>query len=294
MSTGLATHEYGLAAGSAPTIVLVHGWPDSAHMWEPVAGQLGDSFHVAAIDLPGAGDSPAPPPGAKRPYRLDAIAAQIDRVIAQLPDDQPIHLVGHDWGGVIGWRYVMTPEFANRITSYTAMSAPSLDHMALLTRRAGEDRELAAVSGSQMLKSWYTWPLSTPCLRTAIWRHGGDRVFRRWLRSSEGITDYPGPTLASDAANLVPLYRSNIIPKLLSPSVTEINMPVHVIVSERDRYVGAALMRTLGRWVPDIEFSSIDAGHWAPRSHPDEVASLIGDRLRAGDRSGGLSPAAAV
>lgn len=273
MTLELATHEFGAERGTAPTVVMVHGWPDSAEVWEPVARRLGDAFHVVTIDLPGAGDSPAA--AGKGAFRLDTIAEQVDRVIGRLPSDRPIHLVGHDWGGVIGWRYVMRPEFGGRLSSFTALSAPSLDHMALLVRRSTDDRDLAAVSAGQMLKSWYTWPLSTPWLRTAMWRHGGDRVFRRWLKRSEGITDYPGDGLAADAIALVPLYRANIVPRLLFPSVTEIDIPVHVIVAERDRYVDASLMRTLDRWVPDLEFSSVDAGHWAIRSHPDDVATLI-------------------
>ena len=49
-------------AGSAgaPTILLLHGFPTSSHMFRNLIPALGDNYHVVAPDLPGFGFSDAP------------------------------------------------------------------------------------------------------------------------------------------------------------------------------------------------------------------------------------------
>ncbi len=48
---------------SAPTILLLHGFPSSSRMWEPLFTRLGDSFHLVAPDYPDFGHSETPDPG---------------------------------------------------------------------------------------------------------------------------------------------------------------------------------------------------------------------------------------
>ena len=47
-------------SGGAPTILLLHGFPTSSHMFRNLIPALGDSYHVVAPDLPGFGFSDAP------------------------------------------------------------------------------------------------------------------------------------------------------------------------------------------------------------------------------------------
>ncbi len=136
-------------------------------------------------------------------------------------------------------------------------------------------RRTARVVADQLTRSWYTSALSVPGLRTAIWRLGADRAFRWWLRRTEGIDGYPGDRLANDAAAAVPLYRSNIVPRLVAPRPRPVTIPVHVIIAERDRYVAPSTMRALEEWIPQLHTSSLDAGHWSPRTQPEQVATLV-------------------
>ena len=85
-----------------PAVLLVHGYPESSHMWRASLDALADSgLYAVAPDLPGFGDSEPGPAGTNTWERhvetLEAlrVAEGLDRVA----------LVGHDWGGLIGLRW---------------------------------------------------------------------------------------------------------------------------------------------------------------------------------------------
>ena len=44
----------------APAILLLHGFPSSSRMWQPLLDRLADSFRLVAPDYPGFGHSDAP------------------------------------------------------------------------------------------------------------------------------------------------------------------------------------------------------------------------------------------
>ncbi|MFC7612955.1 alpha/beta fold hydrolase [Actinokineospora soli] len=54
----LAVFEQGDPA--APTVLLVHGYPDTHRMWDGVAARLAEDYHVVRYDVRGAGASSAP------------------------------------------------------------------------------------------------------------------------------------------------------------------------------------------------------------------------------------------
>ena len=61
-----------------PTLLLLHGFPSSSHMFRDLIPELADRYHVIAPDLPGFGQS-AMKPRDKFSYTFDNIANVIDR-----------------------------------------------------------------------------------------------------------------------------------------------------------------------------------------------------------------------
>jgi pimeloyl-ACP methyl ester carboxylesterase len=83
-------------AGSGPSVALLHGFGGAASNWASVAPRLADRYRVIVPDLPGhGGSSPLPAP----PVRVDPYAERL----ADLLDD-PVVLVGHSFGAVVGLR----------------------------------------------------------------------------------------------------------------------------------------------------------------------------------------------
>lgn len=60
-----------------PTLLLLHGFPTASHMFRDLIPRLADRFHLVAPDLPGFGQTKAPPRGAFD-YTFDRLADVID------------------------------------------------------------------------------------------------------------------------------------------------------------------------------------------------------------------------
>ena len=106
--------------------MLLHGYPDTQAVWAPVVERLAARFHVVTYDVRGAGGSSAP--RGRAAYHLDRLADDFDAVCRAVAPERPVHLVGHDWGGIQGWEFVTRPRFAGRVTSFTTIAGPALGH----------------------------------------------------------------------------------------------------------------------------------------------------------------------
>jgi pimeloyl-ACP methyl ester carboxylesterase len=91
-------------AGSreAPTIVLLHGFPTSSHMFRNLIMRLYDKFHLVAPDYPGFGNSSAPPVDAFD-YSFDHLATIIEKFIQDLQLKR-FSMYLQDYGAPIGFR----------------------------------------------------------------------------------------------------------------------------------------------------------------------------------------------
>lgn len=273
----LAVRERGDA--DQPTIVLIHGYPDTQTVWNPVAEKLASRFHVVTYDVRGQGGSTAP--GQKSGYEMALLMADLGAVIDNTAPGKRVHLVGHDWGSLQGWEAAST-ERAESLASYTSISGPSLDHAAHWMRKRlarPTPRHLAELS-QQLRRSSYVLALCTRRGPERIWRSLADK-WPGYLMRREGVAvddEHPAPTLAQDGINGARLYADNIPRRLRRPRPDPIaHVPVQVIIAERDRYLSPRLCGEVERWVPLLRTRSVDAGHWVIRTEPGIVADHIAD-----------------
>ncbi|MBY6680222.1 alpha/beta fold hydrolase [Rhodococcus sp. BP-316] len=274
----LAVYTAGVSDG--PTLVLVHGWPDNHTLWNHVVGLLADRYRVVTYDSRGAGDSTVP--ARTRGYRLDAMASDLRAVIDAVSPDAPVHVLGHDWGAVEAWELVAEADAPLRISSYTSVSGPNLDHLALWARsrlRRPTPRNLAQVF-AQTRASWYTVTFHVPPLaRVRMYR----MKRKGWTQFIGEFSDVPAamveesPTLLDDAWNGLSIYRANLLPRFTSPRRRYVTVPVHLIVNTRDAAVRPFHYEDTPRWVADLSRTDLDAGHWSPLSHPWDIARITSE-----------------
>ncbi|MFG2195627.1 SDR family oxidoreductase [Streptomyces sp. NPDC048639] len=279
----LCVAELGDAA--APTVVLVHGYPDSKEVWTEVARRLADRFHVVLYDVRGHGRSTAPKP-LRGGFTLENLTDDFLAVADAVSPDRPVHLVGHDWGSVQGWEFVTVPRTEGRIASFTSMSGPSLDHFAhwLNKRMARPTPRAVAQLLGQTAKSWYVYLLHTPVLPELAWRGPLGKQWPKLLERFEKVPGdgYPTPSLPNDAAHGAWLYRDNVRPRMRHPRTDAYaHVPVQLITPTGDVFLSEQLYDDLERWAPKLVRRTLPAKHWVPRTRPDQLAAWIGEFVTA-------------
>ncbi|MFB8034280.1 SDR family oxidoreductase [Streptomyces sp. NPDC056004] len=270
-----------------PTVVLVHGYPDSKEVWTEVAKQLADQWHVVLYDVRGHGRSTAPKP-LRGGFTLEKLTDDFLAVADAVSPDRPVHLVGHDWGSVQSWEFVTVKRTEGRIASFTSMSGPSLDHFGhwikqRMTRPT--PRRVGQLLG-QGAKSWYVYMLHTPVLPELAWRGPLSKRWPKMLERLEKIPagDYPTPSLPDDAAHGAWLYRDNVRARLSRPRTDAYaHVPVQLITPTGDIFLSEKLYDQLELWAPQLVRRTLDAKHWVPRTRPDQLAAWISEFVAANE-----------
>jgi pimeloyl-ACP methyl ester carboxylesterase len=92
-------------AGSkaSPTIVLLHGFPSSSHMFRDLIPQLADKFHVIAPDYLGFGYSDAPDTSTFD-YTFDNLSAHVEELLFEILELKKFSIYVQDYGAPVGYR----------------------------------------------------------------------------------------------------------------------------------------------------------------------------------------------
>ncbi|MGW5633377.1 SDR family oxidoreductase [Streptomyces sp. NPDC003832] len=264
-----------------PTVLLVHGYPDSKEVWSEVAHRLADDFHVVLYDVRGHGRSTAPRP-LRGGFTLEKLTDDFLAVADAVSPGRPVHLVGHDWGSVQSWEFVTVPRTEGRIASFTSLSGPSLDHFGHWIQRRMKrptPRRVGQLLG-QGAKSWYVYLLHTPVLPELAWRGPLGRTWPHILNRVEKVPagNYPTPSLPSDAAHGAWLYRDNVRPRLRRPRPDAYShAPVQLITPLGDAFLSERLYDELEQWAPQLTRRTLPAKHWVPRTRPDQLSAWIAE-----------------
>jgi epoxide hydrolase 4 len=272
---GLRLHL--VEAGAGPLVVLLHGFPEFWYSWRrqlPALAAAG--FHAVAPDLRGYNESDKPPN--VRDYRLRHLVDDVAGLIAALGERQ-VHIVGHDWGGVIAWKLAMLrPELVHRLV---ILNAP---HPAAFARELRRP--------AQWLRSLYMLLFQFPWLPECLLSARDFTLLARTLRR-EPVS--PDAFTAADVAHYkhalarpgaltaaLNYYRAMFrYPSELRRGFRPIAAPTLLIWGERDRYLGIGMTEGLTRWVPNLQVVRIpNASHWVQNDAPARVNELLLDFLR--------------
>lgn len=279
----IAVFEYG--AIDAEPVVLVHGWPDTHHLWDGVIAELSGKYRVIAYDTRGYGESTVPDKVAD--FRLEELAKDFFAVLEVVSPDRPVHVIAHDWGSVQVWEAVCEPGAEQRVRSFTSVSGPNLDHLALWMRArlARPTPRNAWGPISQAISSAYTALFMVPLLPGLFFRvFGTPRLWRLFLRLVEGIPAehvHLAPTLQQDMISGLRFYRANILARLGSPRERYTKVPVQLLVNTRDIAVRPAGYDDTGRWVAQLVRHDAPYGHWLPFKNPEYLARTSAEFIDA-------------
>ena len=257
-----------LDEGAGPPVLLVHGFPDSSHLWRhQVAALTGSGLRAIAPDMRGFGASDRP--GAVEDYRLGRAVADLVAVLDAAGVERA-RVVGHDWGAAVAWLFAaIHPDRVERLV------AMSVGHPGARARSV-EDRE----------KAWYQLLFQFEGVAEELIARDDWRLMREWLRG-DGDVDHYVADLARPGALTAGLnwYRANARPdRELAPrrDVPVVSAPTLGLWSTRDHYLREEPMvssaeHVSGPWRYErIE----DASHWMQLDAPERVGDLLVEFLR--------------
>jgi len=274
----VAVYEEGNPDG--PTLVMVHGWPDSHVVWDGVVPLLADRFRLIRYDNRGVGKTSVPKPVSA--YTMACYADDFAAVIDAMAPGQLVHVLAHDWGSAGTWEYLSRPGASDRVASFTSVAGPSADHLnrfiiGNLKRPYRPKLFLRALS--QFLSFSYMGFFSIPVVAPLVVRRFLAGALRRSLVVRDGIPAdklHHSDTYKTDAANSLKVYGANYFRSVGSARTDHyVDVPVQLIVHTSDPFVRPYVYDDTKNWVPRLWRRDIKAGHWSPMSHAPTIAQSV-------------------
>jgi pimeloyl-ACP methyl ester carboxylesterase len=257
----------------APTVLLLHGFPSSSHMFRNLIPLLADRFHVVAPDLPGFGFSDAPP-RSEFAYTFAHLTEVIERFTEALGLRRYAMYV-FDYGAPVGFRLALRhPERVAAIVSQNGNAY--LDGLS---------------QGWNPIQAY--WQEPTPAHRAAL--RGfltPEATKQQYLHGVADVTRVAPESHALDSAllarpgndelqlDLFLDYQSNVA---LYPSfqgyLRAHRPPLLAVWGKNDPFFLPAGAEAFRRDQPAAEIHFYDTGHFALETHATEIAAAIREFL---------------
>ena len=253
----------------APAVLLLHGFPSSSRMWEPLLPLLADKYHLIAPDYPGFGHSSAPVPSSFE-YTFDNLARVVNELTIKLGIANYILLM-QDYGGPVGFRLALShPERVRAIIIQNAVS-----HEQGLSPLWDARRKYWADPSHELenLRANFT------SLEATRQRHIGSSPHPERYDPDTWTDEYAFLTRPSQGDIQTTLfldYRTNVAsyPRW-QKWLREVQPEILVLWGRYDLSFTVAGATAYADDVPGAEVHILEAGHFALDEATDEVASLV-------------------
>ncbi|MEM9758285.1 MAG: alpha/beta hydrolase [Pseudomonadota bacterium] len=271
------------ARGDGPLVLLLHGFPDSYRSFDHQLPMLANAgYRAVAVSMRGydPGNQPANRDYSQGELAADAIA------LADALSNEPVHLVGHDWGAAVGYTAAaIAPE---KFRSLTTMAVPHSGRFLVDMRRHPR----------QLRLSWYMGFFQLPAVPERVVRRR-DFAFLRWLWSkwSPGW-NYSRDDFAPVAAcfaqtevveSALAYYRTAVdVPALFgigrAPAILDVPVPTLAMTGADDGCISSEVFEAMsqpGDFSRGLKVQRIEgAGHFLHRERPEVVNAALLDWVR--------------
>jgi pimeloyl-ACP methyl ester carboxylesterase len=261
-----------------PPVLLLHGFPEFWFGWHRQLEPLARAGCRVLVPNQRGYDGSDKPAGVAA-YGLDVLAA--DAIgLASLAGGRPLHLVGHDWGGLVAWWTAL--RYPERLASLTILNAPHPVAFAGYLRSHPSQRRRSRYIG------WFQLPWAPEFL---LGRNDCELLRKTLLHSSRRGTFTDAEVARYVAAWRQPgaltamlnWYRGLRRARPAPPSDPRVRVPTRVLWGARDRFLepglaDASLALCSG---PASRRVFPEATHWLQHEEPDEVVAEILGQVRA-------------
>jgi pimeloyl-ACP methyl ester carboxylesterase len=252
----------------APAVLMLHGFPSSSRMWEPLLPLLADKYRLIAPDYPGFGNSSAPSPS-RFTYTFDNLALVMNELTVKLGMKNYV-LFMQDYGGPVGFRMALAhPEKVRAIIVQNAAShVQGLSPLWEARKRYWKDPEHEL----EALKANFT---------------SFEATRQRHLGSSPNIDRYNPDSWVDEYAFLTRPGQDDIQTTLFFDYQTNVasypiwqkwlrerQPPTLVLWGKYDPSFAVGGATGYADDLPNAEVHILEAGHFALDEATDEIASL--------------------
>ncbi len=263
------------AGTSGEPVILLHGFPETSHMWVELMPRLVEAgYRCLAPDQRGY-SAGARPEGIEN-YKTELLAEDVAGLAKAWGVEGKFHLVAHDWGAGVGWRFVEAhPE---RLASWTSLSIP---HPGSYGRAFREDPE-------QQEKSQYIIFFQEPGVAEAAMSADSWAMLRTvWGKSSpEEVEEYMATFTAPGAMTAaLNWYRAAFGGGNLTDNAAsefKVSTPTLTIWGNQDSAVGRGTTVTHNSFMTGPNrFVELEAGHWLVQEQLETVSREVIAHLKA-------------
>lgn len=249
-------------------VILLHGFPETSHMWIELMNTLTSmGLFCVAPNMRGYSKN-ACPKGVKN-YKIKYLVQDIVDIANSFHKDK-FHLIGHDWGAVIGWNIVH--DYKERIISWTGLSVP---HIEAFFKALETDKE-------QQQKSSYIKLFSLPFIPEMRIRKNDFEKFRNlWKNSTpEEVTDYLSVFRNKKSLTAaLNYYRANVGKGKTTP-IGNIKIPTLFIWGNKDLAIGGVSVENGHQYMKgDYTYKEVNGGHWLMQTNYTEVTTAITEHI---------------
>lgn len=258
-----------------PTIVLLHGFPSSSHMFRALIPELAKNYHVIAPDYPGFGHS-GNPDHKKFAYTFEKFADLIDKLLVTIGVDKYAIYV-FDYGAPVGFRLFM--KHPDKITAIISQNGNAYEEglgkfwdSIKAYWKTHSDKEREAIRWLTTLKAtrWQYENGVSPEDQEKIspdgWQHDQSLLDR------SGNSDIQLDLFYDYRTNL-PLY-----PKW-QEAFRKYKPALLAVWGKNDEIFVSPGADAFRRDLPDAEIHKLNTGHFALETHGQEISTLIIDFL---------------
>lgn len=253
------------------SVLYLHGFPDQPETARALFAALAaEGYRVIAPFLRGYAPSPL-----EGPFSLEQLARDALAIASRACGDEPVFVLGHDWGAVI--TYALCALAPSRLRAAVTMAVP---HPLRFLR--------ALATPAQRARSWYMLLFQLPIAPLALRAMDRALIDRLWRAWSPGFALAPREhsalhrCLAESGAAPIEYYRAMVRPvlpavrRLRGPLSAKLTVPTLHLQGADDGCIGTDAITDCERYFAGRFEQRVlpGVGHFAPQEAPATVAAM--------------------
>lgn len=262
--------EFGVAYKDIrPTLVMMHGFPDNQHLYDPMISDLADTYHIVSFDFLGWGESEKPP---QHLYDVASQRLDLETLVNQLNLNSLV-LVTHDLSGQSGIDWALDNE-----SSISALVLLNTYYSPMPTLKAPDAIEFYSASG--LLRDLAVWGANKSARR---FKSGLQKQISAFMSNPTNREIYV-PVISNSAPAIRPAFFSSTsvlwaeidTRRREIPRLQQFKKPVHIIFGADDPFLNIGVAREFDKLFENSSLYLINgASHYVQLDEAKKVGAIL-------------------